>query len=314
MQPSFARSWQKPNHGWRRAKHGFHGRVVGEPQPSRAPGMPAGRELPRLGRPGDGRLQHLEAAREQMVDRVIGASERRARNARSSSSKTGDVRGRRLKSPPSTSGSPAGARERALRRRSGRPARPAARLPADACRLADAQLRAAGRAAAANAIRRRSRRPRSRKRVQQQRRARSAIRHGGRTSVMFEPPSHEPIRSGFQRAEPPAQRRELVARRQHAMRLGAAALGERLGPRAAAPPAAGRSTTCRPRAAPRTRPAATGSPGRASRCAPSRAAAATATCEGAGSGGWSRPWNRFQVRTASSAPGRAIQLPTRISM
>ena len=199
-------------------------------------------ELPALAAPtarGGSTTSRPRASRWSIAS---GRSAPRARNGARARRTPATTRGRRLKSPPRTSGRP-----RANRRRRARPPR---RTSCSACcavaggrvQVADAQLARRRRRAPTSAIRRRSRSPRRGSGLSSTA-SRSAIRHGGRTSVTFEPPSHDAIRSGFQRASAPPQRRELVARGEHAVRARRRSARASGRPSAAAPPGAGRPTS-----------------------------------------------------------------------
>ena len=177
----------------------------------------------RSGGQGVGRLDDLQAAGQQVVDRAGRGRRARPKRSPSSSKTSGLSAGRRLRSPPKSSGLLPGPLGRASRGQqhvlggqlgvvvgrvqvgdaeagagAGEGHRPALGLA-----LVDRQLAALGDPAE---------------------RARRA-----RTRVRLEPPSPEAIRSGLSRAASGAQRAEGVAGGQHPVGLGAAGAGQRRG-------------------------------------------------------------------------------------
>ncbi len=130
----------------------------------------------------------------------------------------------------------------------------------------------------------------------------STIRAGARTRTMFDPPSHEAIRSGFQSASAPwsggTRLREVAHQRRAWARSGVQARPAS----AAGPPGAARS----PRSAPRAR---SQNSSRSERLTCTWVASRSSLrsrrerqVRSAGLGGKSRPWKRFQVRAPTTMP------------
>ena len=246
-----------PSARYRTREGGLDRRVVGQPQ---APGSrPAGTSSSRrCGGHGAGGPIDLEAARQQVVDRIRARRPARAPKSSLELARTPrSARGRRLKSPPSRSGAPPAQRDRGRGR--------AARLPLGL----RARAGASGAGSPTHTSRSRSTQPHERHAppLAQARapgsgfsssgRLAPTIRHGGRTSVRFEPPSQEPIRSGFQRparcAADASQLRDVSA--PYEARAGMPRASAVV-PARRAPPGAGRRPSARREQRRRTRRAA----------------------------------------------------------
>ena len=188
--PCSAPTISAPQAAWLRNRESRLDRsVVGEAQ-----GAVLERQLAPLGRPGGRRLDQLEAARQQVVDRPRTVRRGQPELDLASRAKTsGSSAGRRLRSPPKSSGaSPAHSVAARAASRTSSVASFGRSLVA--CRLAMQTPEAVR----VKAIERRSGSPSW---IASSRR--SAIpprRPGTRTRVRFEPPSLEAIRSGFWRA------------------------------------------------------------------------------------------------------------------
>ena len=206
-------------HRWPRPGRGRRATIVVPPAPRGPPARGAAMPMARAVRSPPARARAGDRSHPERSGRRGRIRARAVRTPRS-------ARGRRLKSPPTISGVAAPAQRTAAaaaRTRLALGLRPRARREVQ---VGHAHVAPASRSRT-NDMRRRSRRPRPGSGFSSRDRLAPAIRHGGRTSVMLDPPSHEPIRSGFQRASRARTRSEPVARGEHDVRGGAGRLRER---------------------------------------------------------------------------------------